>query len=157
VEVEDGDHWRGVVSRERRPASVSVANPTRLAERTGHGVHRSSPQPTGSLPGNCSLRLEKYERELDAWIQATQAFCFSLFTRATKSNLHTYVHTQSGCQHLLDKGDTEDTSAEMDARIAGWQTPEKQKKRLPTATTTLSASASRLWLDHTLLDAATVE
>ena len=154
----DGDHWcRGQAGGDGRHP--------RARRRSGSGAERhrqrrrSRSSPGRSVRSAWKLQFagEKYVRELDAWTQADgKRFDFPYHAAQPELKLTTTFTLNADVRQLLEKAKPKNF-AEMDAKIAGWQTPESKRNASYSYHNFICERPSRLWLIIPFLTPAGVE
>lgn len=136
---------------------VSVANP----EAVQSVILNDTPQKFTRTEREVCLEPqfagEKYVRELDSWIQADgQRFDFPYHAAQPELKLTTTFKLRAEVMQLLQEAKPKNF-AEMDARIAGWQTPEGKRNVSYSYHNFICERPSRLWLIIPFLSRAGVE
>jgi hypothetical protein len=149
----------GVAGKPGQSANVRVRlpDPKAVHSVTVNGV----PQAFSTVNRELSLQVqfagERYVRELDAWTQADgKVFDFPYHAPQAELKLATKFTLRPEVKGLLQKAKPKNL-AEMDATIAGWQTPEAKKNPSYSYHNFIGERPSRLWLVLPFLAPPSVE
>ena len=138
----------GVVGKPGKTAHVSVraVDPDAVKSITVNGIEQKFTRMKGEIGLDLQFAGEKYVRELDVWTQADgKPFDFPYHAAQPELKLTTTFTLNAEVRQLLEKARPKNF-AEMDARIAGWQTPESKRNVSYSYHNFICERPSRLWL-----------
>jgi len=125
---------------------VRVPNAEAVQSVTINGIGLKFTRAEGEICFDLQFAGEKYVRELDAWTQADgKHFDFPYHAAQPEFTLMTTFTLNADVKQLLEKAKPKNF-ARMDAKIAGWQTPEGKKNASYSYHNFIGERPSRLWL-----------
>ncbi len=138
----------GVVGKPGKTSKirVRVADPQTVQTVTVNGIAQEFARTEREICLELQFAGEKFVRELDAWTQADgKHFDFPYHAAQPDLKLTTTFTLQAAVEQLLEKAKPKNF-AEMDARIATWQTPESKRNASYSYHNFVCERPSRLWL-----------
>ena len=125
---------------------VRVADPQTVQTVTVNGIAQEFARTEHEICLELQFAGEKLVRELDVWTQADgKRFDFPYHVAQPELKLTTTFTLQAAVEQLLETA-TPKNFAEMDARIAAWQTPESKRNASYSYHNFVCERPSRLWL-----------
>jgi hypothetical protein len=125
---------------------VRLPDPKSVQAVTVNGVEQKFTRTEHEVCLEVQFVGTKYVRELDVWTQADgKPFDFPYHAAQPELKLTTTFTLNAEVRQLLEKARPKNF-AEMDARIAGWQTPESKRNASYSYHNFICERPSRLWL-----------
>jgi hypothetical protein len=138
-------------------ACVRLPDPKSVDAVTVNGVEQKFTRTEREVCLEVQFAGAKYVRELDAWIQADgKPFVFPYHAAQPELKLTTTFTLEADVRQLLEKAKPKNFT-EMDATIAGWQTPESKRNASYSYHNFICERPSRLWLIVPFLSPTRVE
>ena len=131
---------------DRARIRVRVADLKAVQSVTVNGIPQKFTRTEREICLELQFAGAKYVRELDAWTQADgKRFAFPYHAAQPELKLTTTFKLNADVRRLLQSARPKNF-AEMDAKIAGWQTPEGKRNPSYSYHNFICARPSRLWL-----------
>ena len=149
----------GVTAQPGETAAIRVraSEPQTVQSVTVNGVEQKFTRTAREICLEVRFGGDKYVRALDVWTQPDgQRFDFPYHTAQPELQLTTTFKLNANVRQLLEKARPKNF-AEMDAKIAGWQTPEGRRHASYSYHNFIGERPSRLWLVLPFLTRAGVE
>jgi len=131
---------------QRMPVRVRLSDPSAVKSVTVNGVQQPFSASEQEICLDLQFAGERYVRELDVWTQADgKRFDFPYHAAQPGLKLTTRFTLNADVRQLLEKARPKN-SAEMDAKIAGWQRPESKRNPSYSYHNFICERPDRLWL-----------